>query len=247
TPQPTVAVTPSPPTASSPKRGLVVAAAGLLTLVGIGFLGYGLFAPKQDTEPEVVLSPSPSPSVSPTTPTPLPSASPSPSPSPSASPSPTPTPSPTPSPSPSPSPSPPPSPPGNVPVPIFPLGTSQSEVIQALGEPTYNRKGYFPNTRAVAYEDYGEEISLGFIFDSETGRLRQSEVSFDSTVAIAPIETTLTALLGNQLPEVPRQSLAAVYNRQTDLRSFSAGDLQGLIQRNRRDRIYMAVWERSFR
>ena len=206
--------------------GVAVGVVGAIAL----FIGYGLFASQDNRDPDIVFSPSPTPSPSP-----------SPSPTPSPSPSPSPTPSPTPTPTPSP-------PPQNTSIPVFSWGTSQNEVIAALGEPSYNRRGYFPNTRAVGYNDYlPGEANLGFIFDSNTGRLRQSEVSFESSVEIAPIEATLKALLGGNLGTVPQQSLEAVYNRQTDLRSFSVGDFRGMIQRDRRDRLYLAVWEKSFR
>jgi serine/threonine-protein kinase len=243
TSQPTRAVS-SPPTAQKSSSRWFVGL-GLGVAAAIAILSYSLIAQNDKPDPVAISTPTPTPSPSPT-PTPSPSPTPTPSPSPTPTPSPSPTPSPTPTPTPSPSPTPPPQR-NDAPVPVFPLGTSQRQIIEALGEPTDNRKGYFPNTRALAYNNYlAGEANLGFIFDSNSGRLRQSEVSFEASVAIAPIEATLNELLEGNFSTVARQSLQTVYHREADLRSFSVGDFKGMIQRDRRDRLYLAVWERTF-
>ena len=64
-------------------------------------------------------------------------------------------------------------------VPGFSVGTSETEIIKELGKPTEEKsKGYWPNTRTALYEIKPSEITLGYIYDRDTGKLRQTEVSF---------------------------------------------------------------------
>ena len=42
------------------------------------------------------------------------------------------------------------------------------------------------------------------------------------------------------------QGLQAVYQRQTKNYDFKVGNLKGIVKRNHKDRIYIAVWEADF-
>jgi serine/threonine-protein kinase len=132
-------------------------------------------------------------------------------------------------------------------VPIIVLGTEKNTIINTLGNPTSINKGYWPNSEAILYQDYvPNELDLGYLVHTTTGKLRQSEASFASNTDIRVIENTLTGLLQGNMSSDIQEALKEVYNRQTDLRSFNLGNVKGAIQRNSLDRLYIAVWEADF-
>ncbi|MGK7876445.1 MAG: protein kinase [Xenococcaceae cyanobacterium] len=132
-------------------------------------------------------------------------------------------------------------------LPIFVTGTEESKLLEALGEPTSNRKGYWPNSRAWLYKDFvPNQVDLGYIFETNTGRLRQTEVSFAPSVDLEVMQKTLNGLLGGNTPPLVKEGLKQIYQRQNDLRSFRVGNLKGMIHWNQKDRIYIAIWEADF-
>ena len=131
-------------------------------------------------------------------------------------------------------------------VPAFAIGTTQEQILGALGEPSKRSQGYWPGSRAWLYKDFANQIDLGYLFDETTGRLRQTEVSFDPSIDVDVIEKTLDGLLGGNTPDVAREGLQQIYQRQNDLRSFEVGNLKGMIQRNQQDRIYIGIWDADF-
>ncbi|MBW4638472.1 MAG: protein kinase [Gloeocapsa sp. UFS-A4-WI-NPMV-4B04] len=128
-------------------------------------------------------------------------------------------------------------------IPGFPTGTSEIRLKAALGKPTRTSNGYFPNTRALLYELKPNQVSLGYIFDKSSGRLRQTEVSFAQSVEPSVMQATLKKMLGDRALINASQGLQQVYDRRANEYSFNVGGLQGVIQRNNSDRIYIGVWE----
>ncbi|MBW4663605.1 MAG: protein kinase [Chroococcus sp. CMT-3BRIN-NPC107] len=177
-------------------------------------------------------------------PTPTPIFSPSVTPeAPTLSPSPTPEvliPSPSPSPTPISSPSP---TPANNKVVGFPPGTPESRVKAALGNPKVNTRGIWGNTRAVIYELEPERITLGYLYDRNSGQIRQTEVAFAQSVESEVMAATLQGMLGDRFSENINSGLEQVRQRKTNSYSFNTGSLKGTIERNNRDRIYIGVWE----
>jgi len=169
-------------------------------------------------------------------------------PSPVVSPSPVASPTPTPSPSPASTPdNQTPKPPPSNKIPGFAPGTPRKVVEAALGTPTQQTKGLWHNTQALVYEDFiRDRVSLGYLFDRDTKRLRQTEVAFAQSVGLETMANTLDKLLsGNLSPEI-RQGLTQVYQRQSNRYRFTSNNgspLKGVIERNERDRIYIGVWE----
>lgn len=214
-----------------------------------------VFKPKQPTsDPVIVSQPSPTESV----PSPSPSVSPSPifeSPSPSPEPpppSPEPiaeSPSPEPSvepPPPQPSPTQPPSgtitPGGSVSVPGIPTGASEQQVTERLGAPASDQVGYWPNTRSVLY-DLGNGVNLGYSYDRDSNRVRQTEASFPQSADPLVMRVTLNGMLSGRSSEEIEAALQQVRDRQTNQYSFSQNGVEGVIQRDERDRIYIGVWD----
>ncbi|HEY9643046.1 MAG TPA: hypothetical protein V6C57_21330, partial [Coleofasciculaceae cyanobacterium] len=128
-------------------------------------------------------------------------------------------------------------------VPGLPTGLTEQEVIAQLGQPTQTTKNaYWPNTRSALYELVPNQVTLGYIYDKTSNRLRQSEVSFAPSVDASVMQTTLSGMLGN-VPAAVAQGLSQVQQRQSNQYAFQTGQLKGIIERNDRDRIYIGVWD----
>lgn len=219
---------------------------------------------RESDRPQPISTPKPTPVPTPReelpTPTPTIPPSPTPTPTPIIPPSPTPTPSPSISPTPvtppveepiptQPSPTPVPSenPTTTYPqiprVPGFAVGTPESQVVAELGQPTKSTaKGLWPNTRTAIYELVPDQITLGYIYDRDSGILRQTEASFAQSVDDLVVRTTLNGMLGGTPEEVDR-GFRKVHQRQSRQFTFQKGSLKGTIKRNDSDRIYIGVWD----
>ncbi len=131
-------------------------------------------------------------------------------------------------------------------IPSFAPGTQQSYVKEELGKPTKSTKGLW-NTRALLYEDYiPGQVSLGYLYEPNSGRIRQTEISFAESVDLQTMSSTLDRILNNNASADIKQGLEKVYqNRSTRYRFVSGRNnrLKGVIERNEPGRIYIGVWE----
>ncbi|WP_017316682.1 serine/threonine-protein kinase [Mastigocladopsis repens] len=128
-------------------------------------------------------------------------------------------------------------------VPAFPVGSSEDAVKAALGNPRRVSRGAFGRTRAYLYQHDPNRVDLGYLFDRKTRVLRQTEVSFAPSVEPEVMQTTLQGMLGGNASGDIKQGLQQVYERKTNEYSFNVGELKGMIQRNSKDHIYIAVWD----
>lgn len=179
------------------------------------------------SSPPIATSPTPTLSPSPTSP---------PSPAPSPAPPPTPTPSPTPSPSASASPTFPT-------VPGFPTGVDVGTIKSQLGEPTSSGDGYWANTRSLLYDIVPNEVTVAYLYDKTTNKVRQTEASFAQSVDRSVMGDTLNKMMDGALTASIEQELTNVVNRKSNSYNFNTGTLKGAIERNDKDRVYIAVWE----
>lgn len=124
----------------------------------------------------------------------------------------------------------------------FPIGTSESRVKAALGNPTQTSRGIWGNTKALIYDIKPDRITLGYLFDRTSRQLRQTEVSFAQTVPPEVMQATLQQMLGDRSIDI-NQGLQQVYQRRTNKYSFQTRKLKVAIERNERDRIYIGVWD----
>ncbi len=132
-------------------------------------------------------------------------------------------------------------------LPIFPPGVDQTEILQALGEPTKRSKGYWPNSRAWLYANIvPDKMDLGYLLDSNTKKLRQTEISFAASVEREIIAKILASLLLDNQDNTVDLALKKVYLYQSDRQEFTVGNLEGIIQRQAKNRIYTAVWDADF-
>lgn len=211
---------------------LLIGAAVLASAIAsaLGAIWYSSQTPKR-----TATQPSPQPSAS-APPTPVPS-----SPSPVAPP---PSPKPTPPPSPSPTPTPTPPPAAGPNVPTFPTGVTESTITSQLGTPTQAGEGYWPNTRSALYDLVPNEVTVAYIYDKTTSRVRQTEASLAQSVSRDIMAETLNGMLDGGLTAPIEQGLTRIYNRQSNQFSFDTqSGLKGTIERNDKDRIYLSVWE----
>lgn len=126
----------------------------------------------------------------------------------------------------------------------LPTGTAEQDVIAQLGQPTQTTdSAYWPNTRSALYEVMPNQVTLGYIYDKTSNHLRQTEASFAQSVDPATIQETLNGMLGGTVSSEIEQGLAQVRERQISQFPFEIGQVEGIIERNDRDRIYIGVWE----
>jgi serine/threonine-protein kinase len=131
----------------------------------------------------------------------------------------------------------------NKPVPGFPTGTPEAEIKQTLGEPTRTGDGYWQNTRSALYDLIPGRVTLAYLFDRDTNRVRQTEASFAQSVDPNVMRVALNGMMNGRMSQEVEEGLFEVRDRQSNRYSFAIGQLEGVIERNNRDRIYVAVWD----
>jgi len=127
----------------------------------------------------------------------------------------------------------------------FPTGTSQRQLEAAFGRPASSSKGYWPNTRSLLYR-LPNQVDIGYSVDRSSGRVRQTEVSFPPSTAPQEMLPVLNGMTGGSTTAEIRQGLQQVQQRQANRYSFSTGSLEGVIERNNKDRIYIGIWDADF-
>jgi serine/threonine-protein kinase len=128
-------------------------------------------------------------------------------------------------------------------IPGYAVGTAESQILDELGEPTDSQaQGYWPNTRTALYEILPNRITLGYIYDRDSGQLVQTEGSFAPSVDDLVVRTALNGMVGGASREI-LQGFQDVQQRRTNQFTFKKGSLEGTIERNERDRIYIGVWD----
>ncbi|MEG4056889.1 MULTISPECIES: protein kinase domain-containing protein [unclassified Microcoleus] len=130
-------------------------------------------------------------------------------------------------------------------IPGYAVGTAESQILSELGEPTDSQaRGYWPNTRTALYEILPNRITLGYIYDRDSGELVQTEGSFAQSVDDLVVRTALNGMVGGASQEI-LQGLGDVQQRRSNRFTFRKGSLEGMIERNERDRIYIGVWDEN--
>lgn len=133
--------------------------------------------------------------------------------------------------------------PSGIGVPAFQPGISKKDVLQMLGVPTRSSRGYWPNTRAVSYELIPDQVSLGFLFDQNSERIRQTEAAFTPQVDSQLVVLTLNGMLGCKLNQEIQQGLQQVQQRVSRQYFFTLDSLKGVIEWQKGNRLYIGIWE----
>lgn len=112
-----------------------------------------------------------------------------------------------------------------------------------FGTPRAIETGYWPNTQAVFYHLIPNRVSLGFLFDKTSRKLRQTEAAFSQEVELQTILITFNSMSGCRLNPSLESGLKSVYNRKAKDYFFTIDSLKGIIEREQSDRIYIGIWE----
>ncbi|MCC0177872.1 serine/threonine protein kinase [Waterburya agarophytonicola K14] len=132
-------------------------------------------------------------------------------------------------------------------IPAFRVGVPLEQIIDSLGKPTYESKGYWNNSRAFLYADFiPDRVDLGYLSDLQTQTIHQTEVSFAESVGGIEIENTLKQLLMTDYSVEIEQKVKRVIQKKSDKQEFRVNNLEGIIQRNAQNHIYVAVWKSGF-
>ncbi len=129
-------------------------------------------------------------------------------------------------------------------IPVFTTQATKEDVIARLGEPTSTRERDRENIQGMLYQDYLEgKLDLGYLYDHETGNIKQTSATFDASVEFSLMQSTLQQMLQGQLTPAIEEALRQVYQEETDLRSFSISNWKGVIRRLEGEKVYIGVWE----
>ena len=132
-------------------------------------------------------------------------------------------------------------------IPIVPVGTSKEQLRKALGEPNAIQQGYWENSSAWIYKNWANNsIDMGYLFDLDTDRLRQTEVAIAPSVGLETMNDILNSLLQGKITPSISQALASVYQRKTDKHLLSLENLELSIEREEDGHVYLGVWESDF-
>jgi len=86
-------------------------------------------------------------------------------------------------------------------------------------------------------------MTVAYIYDRTSNRVRQTEASFAQSVDLEQIKMALNGMGGGQMPPDALDKLTQIYQRRLNRYSFTQGGLKGVMERNDRDRLYLAIWE----
>lgn len=137
--------------------------------------------------------------------------------------------------------------PVSVAIPAFTVGISQQQVIESLGQPTKVSQGYWGNSEALLYRDFmSSRVDLGYLTDRETKLIRQSEMSFAPSVDLLTIQQSAQQLLDANYSTTVAEHIEQIYQERSDRQQFQVGNLEGIVQRNPQNYIYLAIWDRQF-
>ena len=132
-------------------------------------------------------------------------------------------------------------------IPVFILGDSLQQVTKNLGKPSSESKGYWQNSKALLYRDFGDDrVDLGYLADVQTNKIRQTEMSFAQSVDLATIQQAARRLLQDDYSQEIAQYIEKVYLNHSDRQQFQINDLEGVVQRNPQNHIYFALWDSQF-
>ncbi|MGL5794957.1 MAG: hypothetical protein ACRC06_11220, partial [Waterburya sp.] len=133
-------------------------------------------------------------------------------------------------------------------IPIITVGTTYKKVINTLGNPTEQTQGYWGNSTALSYQNMAvNKYDLGYLVDLQTGDIRQTEICFAKSVDdLIVIQQTIQKLLSNNYSPEIEQDIKQVFLNKSDEQYFQANNLEGVVQRNSENNLYIGIWDADF-
>ncbi|MFK8183131.1 MAG: serine/threonine protein kinase [Phormidesmis sp.] len=126
-----------------------------------------------------------------------------------------------------------------VPVPGFSPGTEEDRIRARLGAPT--REGSGNGFYTSAYTLVPNRVTLGYVYDEGSTRVRQSEAAFSPASDRLIMRSTLLGMLGNNPSAEIVDGLEAVRTGASDRVTINTGNLTGAIERNANGYIHIYV------
>lgn len=131
-------------------------------------------------------------------------------------------------------------------VPIVRTGSSESQLVSTLGKPTSERQDWQRDSRTLMYQDVvPDRVNLSYKSD-RTGKIRQTDIALAPSISLGAMQETLNELLGGNTPSDVKEKLRQVYLRETKFSFFKAGNLEGKVERDAKDRVTISVWESGY-
>lgn len=130
-------------------------------------------------------------------------------------------------------------------VPAFSVGMLRRDVEATFGQPLVDVQGAWGDTRAVVYTSIHNQADFGYLFDINSGRIRQTEVSFKPSVDLSVMLAALDDLLSGKATDEIKTGLQLIQQRQSNYYRFTNNDgsLKGQIVRQDCGEIYISIWE----
>jgi hypothetical protein len=125
------------------------------------------------------------------------------------------------------------------------IGASREEVRRRLGQPSFEQEyGYWANTTVDRFDNVvPQRLTLSYLYDARTLRVRQTEASFADWVGLATVSKAVSRMAGRSAGNDARRALVAVGEQGSRRAQFKVGSLEGSIERHGESRIFVAVWE----
>jgi hypothetical protein len=127
----------------------------------------------------------------------------------------------------------------------FPVGASREDVRRRLGQPSFEKeRGFWANTTVDRFDDVVPQwLTLSYLYDTRTLRVRQTEASFASWAGVDTLAEMIARMAGRSVSNDVRRALSAVGEQGDRRAQFRVGSLEGTIERQDETRIFIAVWE----
>ncbi|MEY2858320.1 MAG: hypothetical protein RLZZ74_2633, partial [Cyanobacteriota bacterium] len=86
----------------------------------------------------------------------------------------------------------------------------------------------------------------GYLTDTKTTKVRQAEIAFANSVNLLTIKQEVKQLLQDNYSPVIDDYLNQIYFKTSDRHYFVINNLEGVVQRNPEEHIYLGIWDREF-
>ena len=127
--------------------------------------------------------------------------------------------------------------------PVVTVGTSESQLVSTLGQPSTRRDNPQKNSTVSIYRNVSDGNLNATYHTDSTGRIKQADVALNQSLSLGTMQDTLNKLLAGDVTPDAKNKLRDVYNRKSDRYSFRTSTMRGSIYRDSKDRVNISVWQ----
>lgn len=133
-------------------------------------------------------------------------------------------------------------------IPVVAVGTTQEKIINSLGQPTEQSKGYWINTTALSYKKMAtEKFDLGYLVDLDTNKVRQTEICFHQSFKdLATIQQTVEKILLDEYSPEIKKDIEQVFLNKSKQANLTTNNFKGVVERNSYNNLYIGIWDKQF-